>query len=115
MRRNELGKWGVMFRVKNNLLSNEMAGKIGVSAAYLSNLEHNRKAIPEDWLERVRIGLGLNLPDAVELKIAIIRSRKKATIPVENDQQARLLVAFEKNVERIDEKKASEIQAILEN
>ncbi|MEO1798458.1 MAG: helix-turn-helix transcriptional regulator [Pseudomonadota bacterium] len=113
MQRNDVGKWGVNYRCRMDMLHKEMAEKLGVSASYLSGIEHGRKQVPEDWWERVAATFKLSLPEATELRIAAMRSRREVTVTVETDLDARIMVAFEENRAELDMGKAKKIEAIL--
>lgn len=113
MERNELWKWGATFRIEKDLLHKEMAEGLGVSASYLSSLEHGRKPIPDDWVERVKGAFDLSLPEAASLRVAIIRSKREAKVAVSNIHEARVMVAFESTPEPLSEEKAKQIEQIM--
>lgn len=113
MKRSEVGKWGVNFRLGRELLLQEMAEAIQVSPSYLSSIEHGRKQPPEDWHDRVTRALNLSLPESASLLKATIRSRRQVSVPINNDFQARFMVAFESNKDSLSEEAVEKVEAIL--
>lgn len=113
MKRNEIGKWGVIFRAEKDMLHREMAKRLGVGAAYLSNIEHGRKMPPDNWCERVSVEFDLTLQERTTLLLALMRSKKEITVPIHTDFEARVMVAFEQNKSTIDETKVGRIEEIL--
>ncbi|MEM6387476.1 MAG: helix-turn-helix transcriptional regulator [Pseudomonadota bacterium] len=113
MKRTDLGKWSINFRTDRDMLHKEMADALGLSASYLSSIEHGRKPIPEDWWDKVCRTFELTLPEASSLKIAIMRSKKSVTLPIENEYEARLLVAYQDHRSNLTDKTTREIENLI--
>lgn len=68
-------------RAERNMTQKELASKIGVSAAYLSALEHGKRGTPR-WILVQQIIASLNIiwDDADELQGLALRSAPRVTI-----------------------------------
>lgn len=68
-------------RAERNMSQKEMAAAIGVSAAYLSALEHGHRGVPS-WvlLQRIIACLNIIWDDADELQRLALQSAPKVTI-----------------------------------
>ncbi|QKV19823.1 helix-turn-helix domain-containing protein [Oricola thermophila] len=68
-------------RAERGMTQKEMADRIGVSAAYLSALEHGHRGVPS-WplLQRIIACLNIIWDDADELQRLAMRSAPKVTI-----------------------------------
>ncbi|MAS05884.1 MAG: transcriptional regulator [Ahrensia sp.] len=68
-------------RAERNMTQKQMAARIGVSAAYLSALEHGHRGVPS-WalLQRIIACLNIIWDDADELQRLALQSAPKVTI-----------------------------------
>lgn len=115
MRRSEFGKCIAQIRIQRDLLLRDTAEDLGVSAAYLSNVEHGRKRVPDEWFEEICRLYGLSLPEAAALRVAVMRSNRSVEVKVDTPAQAKLLAAYEAKRECLDDKTATKIADLLKN
>jgi HTH-type transcriptional regulator, competence development regulator len=111
--RNEFGIFALDFRADRDLLLRDFAEKLGVTASFLSNVEHGRKPVPSNWEDELSEIYELNVPQKAKLRIAIMRANRSRTVLVETDAQARLLVAYEDNRDSVDLEAAEEVETLL--
>ena len=111
--RNEFGSFAREFRADRNLLLRDFAETLGVTASFLSNVEHGRKPVPAEWEDRLSKVYNFSLPQRTKLRIAIMRANRSRTVLVETDAQARLLVAYEDNRDNLDLQAAQEVETLL--
>ena len=107
--RNEFGKLLAGKRIEKNLLSMDTAKTLGVSLAYLSNVEHGRKKVPQEWFGKLVSHLELSLPEATELKVAMMRSNKAVELEVTTPEEAAVLAAFDLNRQNLTEDRAERL------
>ena len=64
----EIGKFLRRYRIDNGLLLKDMAGKVGVTSAYLSAVENGKKRPTEDLVGKIINAYDLDSEKAAELK-----------------------------------------------
>ena len=107
MKLSDLGKFTRKYRIDKNILLKDMAEELGISTAFLSAVETGRKAVPANY--------SFNNEEMKELKAAIDTTIKQATIPVpDNDLDRRLVGAFCRSFQDLDEQKKRDFLRILE-
>lgn len=72
-------------RQERGQLLAQMAGALGVSSPYLSQIETGKRPVPDGFEERVTRILGLSMADAKELQRAAALSRSNFQIGVRSD------------------------------
>lgn len=81
-------------RLDAKVTQREMAATLGVTSAFLSNLEKGRSKIPEEWVARIETFFkdkGIELPNLFKLADVANRSISLAGM---NPQKAMMLAAF---------------------
>jgi len=81
-------------RLDAKVTQREMAASLGVTSAFLSNLEKGRSKIPEEWVARIETFFkdkGIELPNLFKLADVANRSISLAGM---NPQKAMMLAAF---------------------
>jgi len=112
--RSPFGKDVAKLRIERGLLLKDFADRIGVSPSRLSNVEFGERPVPEEWFEIISEEFDLTLPERVELKKSILRSKKNFNFSAQNDGQREVLVAFIEHFESIDEEGSKQIIEAVE-
>ncbi|MDJ0826018.1 MAG: helix-turn-helix transcriptional regulator [Rhodobacter sp.] len=97
--RTEFGKANSTFRRTRGLKLREVAEHLGVTPAFLTNVEVGRKSVPEEWYERLAAFYKLDKLQRSLLRHAGLKSQKRFVIEIENENEAELLAAFIENRE----------------
>lgn len=110
---NDLGKMLRKKRIEKDERLLDMAGKIGVSVAFLSAIETGRKAPPLNIVDRIATAYRMKSKERVQLELAVFNSRTtfrlQANSPVAQDTVALLA----RRLNRLSPEEHRKIQAIL--
>lgn len=111
------GKFVRSLRIENDELLKDMAAKLGVTASYLSAVEHGKKKVPSNWQNELVDLYCLSPEQMEELKTAIIQSADEIEINLRNTTKTQKQVAysFARKLESLSEKDLYRIQDILKN
>lgn len=71
----DIGRFLRQYRIKHNMLLRDMAEAMGVDSAWLSGIEHGRRAISTDFLEMVTSTFKLSQLELRDLKNALEDSK----------------------------------------
>lgn len=105
--RSEFGRFAVDLRADRGILLRDFADMLGVSSAFISNVEFGRKPIPPGWELEISHQLDLSLQERERLRRSILRSTQTFRIVPENEAQQEVLVAFVENRHRITSQMAA--------
>lgn len=104
-------------RAKRGLNQAQLAIKLGVSAAYLSALEHGKRSAPSfEFVQQIIEFFGLIWDDAERLIEAAELSKPKVSIDTAGlDPKATLLAnKLARSIHRLDDRKLNAILAIID-
>ena len=117
-----LSKFGQLvraLRLQKSMLLSEMAEKLGVSPSYLSAVDFGRRAVPEDWPERISRILALDEHQGDLLAAAAVastsRSRGAVTVDL-NDltpMQEEVALQFARVLRQLSVEELTAIQSQL--
>ncbi len=115
MKFTEFGEYFRILRIKNKEILKDASNFLGVSCAFISSVECGKKAIPEEWFDKLVDHYGLNEKQQRELREAIDRSAKTVKLNIEyvTPTQKDLAVQFQRSFDELDEETANEILEIL--
>lgn len=115
MKFTEFGEHFKILRIKHKEVLKDASKFLGVSCAFISSVECGKKAIPEEWFDKLVNHYHLNNSQQKELKDAIERSAKTVKLNIENatSTQKDLVVQFQRSFNELDEETANEIIEIL--
>jgi len=102
--RTEFGRANSVYRRDANLKLRQVAEYLKVSPAFLTNVEVGRKAIPEEWFEKLSKLYRLDPLQKRMLRHAGLVSQRRFVIEVGSEKEAELLAAFVENRGRLKEK-----------
>lgn len=115
MKFTEFGEYFRILRIKHKEILKDASEFLGVSCAFISSVECGKKAIPDDWHDKIVGHYKLNEKQQNELKTAIDRSAKTIKFNIQNVSVAQkdLAVQFQRSFDELDEETANEILKIL--
>ena len=115
MKYTEFGEYFKILRIKHREVLKDASKFLGVSCAFISSVECGKKAIPEEWFDKIVKHYNLKEKQQKELKNAIEMSAKTIKINIENVMpvQKDLAVQFQRSFTELDEETANEILEIL--
>lgn len=118
----ELGQWLKIFRLSNAIRLYDMAGKMGVSSAFLSAIETGKKMAPTNFFDKLVDSYQLSKEQQDKLMTAIVNTRErltsgKATIQftINNPRQGidNLAFSFARNANYLSEDQRQQLLKIL--
>ena len=110
-----IGRFLRKLRIDNGEILREMAYKLGVSSAFLSAVENNKKKMPEKWILKLQELYSLSPEQIDELKVALEESKDVIEINVRDasGESRRLAVTFARQFNTLDEDTAEKLLKIL--
>lgn len=115
MQLSEFGKFIRTYRINHTLLLKDMANKLGVTSAFLSAVETNKKPIPQDFHEKLVSAYEFSAKEKSDLFNSIDLSKNQEIITMPNNNDDRFLIgAFCRNFESLDHDKKAKILNLLE-
>ena len=111
----ELGKFLKKLRVDRNEVLKDMAGKLGVTASFLSAVENGKKRMPSEWNGKLCVAYSLDSDNRKLLTAAIADTEasidlKLVDLPSANRE---LAVFFARRFSVLDSDQVKAIQKIL--
>lgn len=102
-------------RIENGEVLKDMAGKLGVTAAFLSAVENGKKKLPERWYQELMDLYLLTGEQIEEIRDAAMESGQSIRLDLQgaDDGRRKLAVSFARKFESLDEKTSKEIFDIL--
>lgn len=116
----EIAKFLRKVRIDNDESLGDMAEKIGLSAAYLSAIENNKRTAPEDMKENLYRKYELSEEQKLEFACLVAESRKKVEIGLSGIQDEILpeyvdtAVTFAHDLSQMNRKQLAEIKDCLQ-
>jgi len=110
-----LGRVLRKLRIDNNEILKDMAGRLEVTASYLSAIENGKRPIPDTWEDIIVSSYSLDEKQKAELHSAVIESYTSISIDVSNAnlQNKEVAFAFARKVADLSDEKLQEIKHIL--
>ena len=108
-------------RIDNDQSLGEMAKIIGLSAAYLSAIENDKRNAPEDMKEKVFQNYNLSDEQKLEFARVFAESRKKVEIGLKDIQQENLpeyvdtAVMFAQDLSQMNSEQLAKIKEFLQS
>lgn len=112
----ELGKILRKIRIDRQELLRDMAGTLGVSAAYLSAVENGKRNAPVAWVDKITHAYRLNPEEALQLQSAYDASRDELKIPLHrvSTQQRNTAISFAKALEGLSDDELERIMSVVQ-
>lgn len=113
----EIGKFLRRYRIDNGLLLKDMAGKVGVTSAYLSAVENGKKRPTEDLVGKIINAYDLDSEKATELNEAYFRSVNEISISTAgySTEQTNLGLIFARKIDSLTSDEINSLIKILDS
>lgn len=115
-----LSKFGILirkYRLDLNVNLGDMADTLSVSTAYLSAVEHGKKKITDDFINKVIDFLGVSGTEAEEVRdvAAISRQEHRINVSAHSDSTKEVAAMFARSIESssLSQEKSRKILEIL--
>lgn len=96
-----------------------MADKLNVSAAFLSAVEHGKRSIPKDFVERICKAYKLSAQQRQELELAQAKSKDALVISfadsANSDECYEMALAFARTMPSLNKKQILEVNRLLKS
>lgn len=89
----EFGRVLRKLRIDRNELSKDMAQRLGVTASYLSAVEHGKREIPSNWIMEIASMYDLNNDDILDLEEAAKKSALSIKIDLKGEDPNKIELA----------------------
>ena len=115
----EIAKFLRKLRIDNEQSLGDMAEKLGLSAAYLSAIENDKRKIPEDMKDNLFKAYSLTEEQKLEFARLVAKSREKVVIDFngfQNDYRSEYMdtaVMFAHDLSQMDRKQLEEVKKLL--
>lgn len=112
----EFGKWSRKLRIDHNQFLAVMAGRLGVSASFLSAVENGKKHIPNSWETKLINAYSLSEEKQEELKDAIDRSKEQVEINLKNlnEKEKDVALLFARNIKNMDSETKKRMKKLID-
>lgn len=109
------GRFCRKLRIDNAELLLDMAGKLGVSAAFLSKVENGRSKPPVEWEKKIAGLYELNYEQLEELKESFNEARSKDVIQLNSLKQDEkdMMFAFARKLDSMDDEEKDKWKKML--
>lgn len=113
----QLGKLIRKLRIDQGTTLRKMAETLDISSAYLSAIELGKRAVPNDFLSKLKENYKLSDLEYKNLKDSVESFSSTFTVNLQgaNTQQKDVFVEFARMLDNLDSKDLKKINSILEN
>lgn len=102
-------------RLERDVSLLDMAEKMGLSCAYVSAVETGRKALRDEYVEKVIQSIELNESQEKELReAALITSKSNPIANIAKKENQQLVAAFARRVDELPQDTLQQIKEILD-
>ena len=111
----KFGKALRTMRLEREELLRDMADKLGVTVAYLSAVENDKRRIPDEWLQRIISAYDLNDKESEKLQKIAYEDRNdlKLNLNGATSDQRELAYSFARRFQNLDSDDVHELQNFL--
>lgn len=109
------GKKIRILRIQENETLYDMARKLGVTSSYLSAIEHGKRSIPPQWIDRIADLYCLTSTESQELERAAEESLLSLRINLTDidKNKKRLAILFQQSLTDLDDDSIRYIESLL--
>lgn len=113
---NSFGKFCRKLRIDNGQLLADMAGKLGVSSAFLSKVENGGKKPPAAWRNEIISLYRLDEKKIAELDDCLFEAMNSNSIDIRgfSDEDRDILLSFARKLDSMDDKKKKQFRKLIE-
>ena len=108
------GKQLRKLRIEKDERLKDMAGKLGVTAAYLSAVENGKRTVPDAWIYDIMEMYDLSDDEARELQSAAYENKSDLTIDLNDTENVEVALSFARKFRGLTIKQANELQKMLD-
>lgn len=102
-------------RIDHNELLKDMAGRLGVTVAYLSAVENGKREVPDSWIEKIADSYGLSSEEEKELQEYAYEGKETLKIDlagIENEERD-LALAFARSFKSLTDDEKKQLQKLF--
>lgn len=113
----KFGKQLRSLRLETNQRLKDMAGVLGVTVAYLSAVENGKRAIPDNWIEKIADEYHLSDDEVASLQMAAFENKRDVRLDLNglNEAEVGLTLSFARRFKNLSDDQVSELQKILDD
>ena len=108
------GKQLRKLRIEKDERLKDMAGKLGVTTAYLSAVENGKRTVPDAWIYDIMEMYDLSDDEARELQSAAYENKSDLTIDLNDTENVEVALSFARKFRGLTIKQANELQKMLD-
>ncbi|MDR0919007.1 MAG: helix-turn-helix domain-containing protein [Oscillospiraceae bacterium] len=115
MKVNDFGKEIRKIRIDNDEILKDMADKLNVTPAYLSQIENSKRAIPTNFFDKIKNAYKLSEESLNKLKNAYEKNINRIKIELSNlnSTQKDAVLLFARKIDEIDDEQLNSIKKII--
>lgn len=110
-----LGRFCRKLRVDNNELLYDMAHRIGVSSAFLSQVENGKKKPPKDMLRKLVENYKLSQEQIKELETSVFEASNQESIDISDydESEKELMLSFARSLKSFNKREIEKIKELI--
>ena len=110
-----LGKRLRKIRIDNDEITLNMAEKLGISISYLSAIEHGKRNIPNDFIQKLfdKYQLSEEMKTLIQKDIVDYSGEMKLIISQMNEQQQELSLLYARKINKLNDKQIKKMRRFL--
>lgn len=111
----DVGRFLRKLRIDRGEIMKDMAGKFGITPAYLSAIELGKRPLPKDFLVKVLEAYSLSEFEIKALEKAIVLSASEISISLDGktEDEKELIVSFVRTLWEMDEARMQQLKELL--
>ena len=110
-----LGKRLRKIRIDNDEITLNMAEKLGISISYLSAIEHGKRNIPNDFIQKLfdKYQLSEEMKTLIQKDVADYSGEMKLIMSQMNEQQQELSLLYARKINKLNDKQIKKMRRFL--
>lgn len=110
-----LGKRLRKIRIDNDEITLNMAEKLGISISYLSAIEHGKRNIPNDFIQKLfdKYQLSEEMKTLIQKDIVDYSGEMKLIISQMNEQQQELSLLYARKINKLNDEQIKKMRRFL--
>ena len=110
-----LGKRLRKIRIENDEITLNMAEKLGISISYLSAIEHGKRNIPNDFIQKLfdKYQLSEEMKTLIQKDVVDYSGEMKLIMSQMNEQQQELSLLYARKINKLNDKQIKKMRRFL--
>ena len=110
-----LGKRLRKIRIDNDEITLNMAEKLGISISYLSAIEHGKRNIPNDFIQKLfdKYQLSEEMKTLIQKDVVDYSGEMKLIMNQMNEQQQELSLLYARKINKLNDKQIKKMRRFL--